>query len=389
MYRDRDQSALRGAAAATLERIRRHRRRASGPLKKVFTVIARDLFQPSLNAEAAWRRAGIKDHRLAEAFKQITGETLYQYIVEARVEVAEVLMLTTDLDLASISLMVGYAYHPTFEDTYERLRGKRPKRARRKPLPAAKADRETALLACSGLLDEEELVVFVEELLRLYPGSAARLRRSEPAAPSPEPIYVIDGAHGDRLRAEGLWQRIRELPFADQRQRLGRYRFRSTALFDLLLKQSRLEGRKERRWGVEVAELALVSLDGGEEAFGERIHDLRALGWAWLGNARRLALDLSAADAAFEEKDRHWGQPGAPRAPAVAAEISFLEGTLRMFQRRYSDALEELDQAKGAVRLGRRLTRPDKGTDSASRDSWLLGPFGKSNRVTQRGGEVA
>ncbi len=38
--RDRETDALRNAAAPMLEEIRRHRARAPGELKKVFTVIA-------------------------------------------------------------------------------------------------------------------------------------------------------------------------------------------------------------------------------------------------------------------------------------------------------------------------------------------------------------
>ncbi len=74
----------------------------------------------------------------------------------------------------------------------------------------------------------------------------------------------------------------------------------STVLFDLLRKVSRLEGRKKRQRGIELAKLALVSLERSDRVFGDRIHDLRAHGWAWLGNAYRLALDFSEAAAAFE-----------------------------------------------------------------------------------------
>jgi hypothetical protein len=108
---------------------------------------------------------------------------------------------------------------------------------------------------------------------------------------------VVDGGDYERFRADQLWQRIRALPFADQKRDVRDHLFRSTVLFDLLRKKSREEGRKDREQGVEIARLALVSLERHEEVFGDRIHDLRALGWeaACLGGAA--AADLAGLEA--------------------------------------------------------------------------------------------
>ena len=154
---------------------------------------------------------------------------------------------------------------------------------------------------------------------------------------------MVDGAHNDQLKAEGLWQKLRDLPYDEQCQQVRRYRFCSTVLFDLLRQRSRREGRKDRQRGVEMAKLALVSLKGGDQTFGDRIHDLRALGWAWVGNAHRLAFDFPAASAAFEQAEREWALPRAQPDRLVLAHICLRKGALRLMQREFAQATEDLN----------------------------------------------
>ncbi len=336
--------AFKAAAEATRARIRRDRARAPSALKKVFTVVASRLFDPSLNATEAWQAAGIKDCALRAAFKDFTDTSLGRYIAAARIEVAGVLMAITDLDLATISGRLGYTYHPTFTENYKRLKGRRPSEVVRERSAPPLIDDETSLKAGRGLMDEDALVRYMEDLLRIYPTAAKRVRVGVDEA-EPEPQIVVDGARTDRLEAEALWRKIRDLPFAEQRRRVRGYLFKSTVLFDLLRKKSRLLGRKGRRRGIELAELALVSLESSDRVFGERIHDLRALGWAWLGNALRLALDFAAAAAAFEQADREWSMPRAQPDLLVLAHIWRLKGILRMMRREYAEATQDLDRS--------------------------------------------
>ncbi len=182
-----------------------------------------------------------------------------------------------------------------------------------------------------------------EQYLRIYPHVARHAQT--PADAEPEPKLVVDGPRSDRLTAEGVWQEIRDLPFEEQQRLVRGYLFHSTTLFDLLRERSRQEGRKSRRRGIEIARLALVSLEDGDAFFGDRIHDLRALGWAWLGNAHRLAGDLEAADAAFQKADHECSETRAQRDQLVFASICDLKGTLRMFQRDYAEARRLLNQS--------------------------------------------
>ncbi len=350
MARDLYLHALRVAAAPALERIRRDRKRAPLALKKVFTIVARDLFREKLTASLVWSRAEIRDHRLHAVFRDVTDCSLKAYIDEARIEVAELLLHTSDLDLGTIGGLIGYSYHATFIDAFGRVKeGARPSEVPRLPPRRSLIDVATSVRAGRGELDDAEAVAYHEQFLRIYPHVAERLQAS--AEPAPEPRIEVDDARTDHLIAEGLWQGIRGLPFEEQRREVRRYRFHSTVLFDLLRQNSRQEGREDRQRGIEIAELALVSLERSDEIFGDRIHDLRALGWAWLGNAYRLALDFVEADRALERGDSAWRQPGAPHGSLVAAEIRFLKGTLRMSQRNYPEALELIEEARDMFRI--------------------------------------
>ncbi len=342
MFQDEPhQDAFKAAAQATRARIRRDRAQAPRALRRLFTVVATKLFHPSLNANEAWKAAGIRDRTLRTVFRDATDTSLGRYIAAARIEVADVLMITTDLGLTSISLRVGYIYHPTFAENYKRLKGKKPSAVVRETLPPPETDDATSLMAVRGVLDEDAAVRHIEELLRIYPSAAKRIQGAADA----EPQIMVDGARCDQLKAEGLWQQIRDLPFAEQCQSVRRYLFCSPVLFDLLREKSRLEGRKSRRRGVEVAELALVSLESSDQIFGDRIHDLRALGWAWLGNAHRLALDFTAASGAFEHADREWSTPRKQTDLLVLANICALKGSLWMVRREYDAATRELDRS--------------------------------------------
>lgn len=347
MSQDPHQEALRAAAAPTLERIRNDRKQAPVGLKAVFTVVARELFRRKMSAKHAWETAEIHDHRKTAGFKAVTGKSLKAYIRHKLIEVADVLIKTTDLPLGRISGLLGYGYHATFIDNYVKERGKLPSEVPRSAPKRPLIDDATSSRAGRGDLSPEEAVSYHEQFLRIYPHVGRHVRSPETA---PEPLIVIGDARTDGLTAEGLWQKIRELPLEEQKRHVRRFLFHSTVLFDLLRQKSRLEGRKSRPRGIELAELALVSLEKSDEVFGERIHDLRALGWAWLGNAHRLALDFSEADIAFEQADLEWFIVRGQRDPCVLASICDLKGTLRMFQRNYDEAQQLLDRSVHLLR---------------------------------------
>ncbi|MCP3959360.1 MAG: hypothetical protein GY719_16040 [bacterium] len=145
--------------------------------------------------------------------------------------------------------------------------GERPSDARGET-PKLDIEYATWRRLCRGRLDVEESREFLEQFLRIYP-AAMPARPGDSGGEAPR--VVIDGGFYERVCAEKLWHEIRDLDPAAQRRRVRQHLFHSSALFDLLRRRSREEGRRDRGRGVAIAELALVSLEGSEGVFGESL----------------------------------------------------------------------------------------------------------------------
>ncbi|MCP4548043.1 MAG: hypothetical protein GY835_16380, partial [bacterium] len=149
-----------------------------------------------------------------------------------------------------------------------------------------------------------------------------------------------------------LWQRLGNMASEDQRDLVRGIRCGSPVLFDFLSAKIIPESRKDRQRGIEVAELALDSLNASNAAIGEDLlPNLQALGEARLGNALRLALRWDEAERAFGRAEKHWESAGESSEPRVSAEIWRLEASLRQNQRRFSEALALTDRAIALTRL--------------------------------------
>ena len=99
----------------------------------------------------------------------------------------------------------------------------------------------------------------------------------------------------------------------------------------------------------ESLELADLAISIAERVPGEQSWRSRVLGYCWahVGNARRVANDHAGADEAFARAWDLW-QAGAKPDPELLPESRLLdlEASLRVDQRRFSDALALLDQAR-------------------------------------------
>jgi tetratricopeptide (TPR) repeat protein len=99
---------------------------------------------------------------------------------------------------------------------------------------------------------------------------------------------------------------------------------------------------------VELAELALLV---AERVSGTDLWRARVQGYAWafVGNARRVANDLSGAERAFATARELW-EAGAAADPGALdpSRLLDLEASLRRDQRRWAEALALLDQALAA-----------------------------------------
>lgn len=156
---------------------------------------------------------------------------------------------------------------------------------------------------------------------------------------------ALAGAEAETRHAETLFDELIAHP-APRREVLVRNseRFRSPVLVQKILEASRETSFDDAVEGEALANLALAILDTADVVFyGRRLlDDLRARAFAHLGNARRLANDLDAADRAFDAGLRHLEDTC---DPVEEAGFLHLYASLRKHQRRFDEAAGLLRQA--------------------------------------------
>ena len=335
---DRGKRALREAAAEILDRIRRDRDRAPEEVRPLLGYLTRHLFDPALSAQALIRACGCPASSGA-AFKSWKSEELRAYYSRRRLETSVKLLLETDLRAARIAKLLGYGGQRAFSNAFVRWKGLAPGAFRQRAgaqsgaRPASAPSITVPYLRCAlaGGLGADQAARLIAEL--------RGLREDPPAqtAPEVEPSLPLEGKTLERGVAAAIWAEIEGRPFEEQRATVRACR--CPALFDLLLRESRTHGRRDRGRGVELVELALASLEGCAQILGDAYADQEALGWAWLGNARRLSFDFDRAEAAFAAAEEAWEKPRANRDPVVEGLICDFKATLRWFQRRFAEAL--------------------------------------------------
>ncbi len=156
----------------------------------------------------------------------------------------------------------------------------------------------------------------------------------------------IEQIHGEIEAAAGLLEELTTTPGTERSERIRtEVRFHALKLCDLLLKRSRDSWFRDPSRAVELARLAVEIaewLDVGH--YGEAlVEEERALAWAYLGNAHRIASDLRSAEEALLRAEEHYKQSGED-ALTGAQILSFL-ASLRTSQERFGEAAELLDQA--------------------------------------------
>ena len=165
---------------------------------------------------------------------------------------------------------------------------------------------------------------------------------------------LLDVEEIETLRAEELWRKIKDEPFEAQVAAVQHeIRFRTPALFHHLCTRSLVDGRDNRKRGVRVAELALVALEAVKFYITseKELAILQGKGYAWLGNARRLAMDFIGAERALGTS-----QDFLPAQKDAAPQewITQLQSVaaLRWSQRRAQEGLEPCNQALGLLENG-------------------------------------
>jgi len=323
------------AAVGALRQIAEHRSRADHRVKPLLAYLAEHLFDADLTLLLIQRGCKVRDRAIFTLFHANTGQSLWAYVIDRRLDTAAELLRSTRLKVWQIALLTGYKNNSTFACAFGKRFHLRPMQYRlrqRGKLPAPELAAATE--ADPEATTEDQHQSLLRELRLLQ----ARLSGKSPLAT--ELPITISGEDFERRVAEQMWVVLRQLDRGQQKILVSeQVHFTTPALFRLLLKKSRSEGRKDRQLGVRYAQLALDSLAGvaGSLPAHDRAN-LRAQGWVWIGRAYRLALDFLAAEQSFNRADAELPKTN-PR-PLVLAELQRGKAALRWAQRRYEEALD-------------------------------------------------
>ncbi|MCP4548566.1 MAG: helix-turn-helix domain-containing protein [bacterium] len=354
MFQDQAEALLIKAAEETMKRIREDRVRISPHLKPLIGYIADHLFDVDFQVKRMLAECSVRDHTIPTQFATQMGLAPRDFVIDCRLEVAARMLRSSDLPVWRIGMSVGYAGLNSFSRVFKSRYGMGPRDYRK----AAKGDVPADTPALAELLTADEL----EEALagNLDPADAeslahrlraidSRLRVLYPNLRQPEvSVRPVAGAEFmEEVMAERLWERIRSKPWNEQRTLVkSQFCFSTPALFELMLRKSREEGRADRSLGVEIAYLALDSLDALTGPLTLHLPHYRARGLSWLGSAHRFALNYPEAEEALNRADTEWRiSDERNRDPAVLADIIRNKAALRLFQRRFGEANDLITSA--------------------------------------------
>ena len=159
------------AAESTLARIRQDRDGSEDAVRRMLSILERDLFDPNLNVESLRRRARARD-KSSLAFQSCTGLPPKQYIASRRLEVAARLLTGSDFKVWQIAEAVGFSSLGVFSKAFHRWAGIRP-RAYRNQESSTEAlrpiDADFLRRALEGALTDDEASWLVGRLRKLYP----------------------------------------------------------------------------------------------------------------------------------------------------------------------------------------------------------------------------
>ncbi len=339
-----------------MKRIREDRARVSPQLKPLIDYIADHLFDIDFQVTTMLAECGVRAHTIPTKFAAQLGHTPRDYVSDCRLEVAARMLRSSDLHVWRIGTSVGYDGDHPFSRAFKRRYGMGPRDYRL----AAQVEVPTESSQAQELITAAELVEALAG--KLEPADAEsleyrlraigdRLRILYPNLRQTEvPVRPVAGAEFvEQVMAELLWERIRSKPWNDQRTLVkSQFCFSTPALFDLLLRKCREEGREDRSRGVLVAQLALDSLDSIAGSLMEFLPSYRAKGMAYLSAMYRLELDLNAAEKSLDYAEIEWQTPEEDsRDQAVLHLIVQNRASLRLYQRRFEEAYELITRATG------------------------------------------
>jgi AraC-like DNA-binding protein len=340
-----EELALRDEAAAEAHsRIRADRARTSERLQGLLAHLEEHLFDESLDVTRWFRACGVRAHSIRESFQSELELAPLAYLRRHRILAARRLLTDSDLGVWRIAKLVGYRRADAFRDAFRQETATTPLRFRRQSGrrsgkgPSHRLGQELARMrewrqATLGAAPPELHAKLAEKLLADYPF-----------------LHRDRGSRFERKLeeelAETVYRNLADYDFADQKT-LARLQvgFRTTALFDLLRKKSLEEGRLDRRRGVELAHVALASLDAIADDLGADLPNRKAEGLVCLANAHWLAEDYDEAENGFDSAKIELRRASGHLDPLVEAELWMHEAGLNWYRRRFETALTLVDRA--------------------------------------------
>ncbi|MEM6792868.1 MAG: helix-turn-helix domain-containing protein [Acidobacteriota bacterium] len=363
---------LEAAAQESVERIRRDHAKAPQRLKPLLAYIEEHLFDPSLDVNQLKRNCGVRDNSVPIQFHSAVGRPPHGYIEDRRLETACKLLGDSGLKIWQISELLGYSSIQVFSRAFSRWSGQRPtsyrKKARqRKEMGETAPQLEESLIArtetlrkaLAGELSLDEANSLIARLRAMYPEpekSGGSLQPAQPAAPAPVPGEIdsvdlwdtkttlevlLNEEVLNESQSDQIWKDLQRHTWQEQSALIRDLRLTTPSLFHILRVRSRMVGREDPRRGVQVADLALKSLDMVDSSAvgSEELARLKAQGWAWLASARCLAGDHRGAEQAFQTSERF--RPDV----RTRADIALFKASLRRDQRQFDESWQLLDRS--------------------------------------------
>ena len=313
------------------------RKQAPEELGDLFEYLEEHFFDADLTV-CKLEREGLVDYRLHKLFVKSVGLPVKRYLLRRKQDMAEWLLGHTHFDVDDVAELLRYTRSGNFSRDFKQWTGQTPERFRGGGDPrAAWTERGKR----RGERRSWMRIHLTGRLGLLLPAGGRREARL-----CPEALWTFLGGPGAEEAARGVWELLR-LETRDRARQLLRREvlFAGPELFELLSRRSRRDGRRNRRRGVELAELALAAVEGSAPVLGKLYGDLLVLAYARLGNALRLVSDYERANATFQHAEELWAGRRGRKDPRVAAELWDLKAALRLFERRFTAALELLDRS--------------------------------------------
>jgi len=329
------------AAAEACKKLRRDQKRVSSPLRPILAAFEQHLSDPDFKIGQLADSYQLEARR--KQFRKELGLSYKRYFTRCRIEAGAWLLRETDLEIWRISEFLGYGRPSSFARDFKIWSDVTPTTYRRENSSSSQSSELSRSsefwwhLIGWNLNPVDEL-----RLLHWLEGRPAGTSTSETKSLTSSRIEIKGDLRSQQM-AEKLWKALASEPQPTRLLTVRRLAFCTSDFFELLGRKTLEEGRKSRRFGVEIAELALASLEASDDHL-ENLLSLRALGWARLGNAYRLAGDFVAAERAFH-KARKECRAKTGINPRTLAEILDLEASFRLFQGRYREALDLLNRS--------------------------------------------